>query len=88
MFLEIFLSALLVGFSVILVVTSLLSYLRVRNPRLLLITTSFILFLGESGLLLVGWLALTPLFSYQAPVWLLFLNLAILASLYLAATKG
>lgn len=54
MLLETLLVILLLGFSLIMLIASLISYVRVRNLRLLLVSGAFLIFLIESILLLVA----------------------------------
>lgn len=54
MLLETLLVVLLLGFSLIMLIASSISYVRVRNLRLLLVSGAFLIFLIESVLLLVA----------------------------------
>lgn len=54
MLLETLLVVLLLGFSLIMLIASFVSYIRVKNLRLLLVSSAFLIFLIESVLLLIA----------------------------------
>ena len=87
MILEFFLAGCVVGFSLLLFITSLLSYTRLRHLRFAYISVAFLLFLIKGILSLTG-VAVEELKSTLAvPYQLLFLDLLILLLLYLAVAK-
>jgi len=54
MMLETLLVVLLFGFSLIMLIASSVSYVRVRNPKLLLVSMAFLVFLIQGILLLIA----------------------------------
>jgi hypothetical protein len=81
--LEIFLAGCIVGFSVLLFVTSLISYSRLRHARFAYVAVAFLMFLVKGILSLAGELSGSPTVSLE----MLVIDLLILLFLYLAVAK-
>ncbi len=82
--LDVFLRISFAGFAAILATVSVQSYARHREPRFLLLSAAFGLFVAEGAWLLVE--AVQPIASSVGTGWVA-LNLAILVSLYLALLR-
>ena len=83
MILEIFLAGCIVGFSLLLFVTSLASYSRLRHARFAYVSIAFLMFLVMGVLALIGELRGSPVMSVE----ILALDLLILLFMYLAVSK-
>lgn len=87
MILEIFLAGCIIGLSVLMLVTSLLSYSRLRHPRFAYVGAAFLLFLVQGILFMAGLLVsqLGEMFPVSGAV--LLIDLLILLFLYFAVAK-
>lgn len=83
MILEIFLAGCIVGFSLLLFVTSLASYFRLRHARFAYVATAFLMFLVMGVVALIGELRGSSFASWE----ILALDLLILLFMYLAVAK-
>ena len=83
MILEIFLAGCIVGFSFLLLATSLASYSRLRHARFAYISIAFLMFLVMGILALFGEVSGSPTVSVE----ILALDLLILLFMYLAVAK-
>jgi hypothetical protein len=83
--LDLFLRACWAGFSVLLLLVSLLAYRRRREGRLALVATAFGLYMVAALLVLLA--AFVGLEDFEMSAYLVILNLAILLMLYLALLK-
>lgn len=81
--LEIFLAGCVVGFSLLLLVTSFASYARLRHARFAYVAVAFLAFLVKGIIALAGELTERPVVSLE----ILALDLLILLFLYLAVAK-
>lgn len=77
--LSVFLTMCLAGFSLLLLVASLTSFVRVRHPKLLFVSIAFTLFFVKALLLVTK--------TLDAPIELTIIDFGILAMLYLAVAK-
>lgn len=82
---DLFLRICLAGFSIILVVVSILAFRRYREPRLAIVSIAFILYTLLSFLVLLS--EFFGLDEFSMSPYLVALNLAILLSLYFALLK-
>jgi hypothetical protein len=82
---DLFLRICLAGFSIILVVVSILAFRRYREPRLAIVSIAFILYTLLSFLVLLS--EFLGLDEFSMSPYLVALNLAILLSLYFALLK-
>ncbi len=87
MILEIFLAGCIIGFSLLLFVTSLLSYSRLRHLRFAYIAVAFLLFLIKGVTALLGATVDGLRATLAIPYHVLILDLLILLLLYLAVAK-
>lgn len=83
--LEVFLKICIFGVSGMLLVPSVLSYVRLRSLKLLFISIAFILFFLKGALLVAG--LLIPDLVYGESTPLLLLDVGIIGALYAAAAK-
>ncbi|MDD5502940.1 MAG: hypothetical protein PHH26_05695 [Candidatus Thermoplasmatota archaeon] len=83
--LEVFLKICVLGISGIMLVPSILSYLRLKSVKLLFVSIAFVLFFIKGVLMVLG-LFLTGL-GYAEPMALLLLDIGVLFALYAAAAK-
>ena len=86
MILEVFLAGCVVGFSLLLFVTSLLSYARLRHLRFAYVSVAFLLYLVK-GILALGAAIEFLAGTFSVPYEMLLLDLLILLLLYLAVAK-
>ena len=87
MLLEILLVVLLFGFSLIMLIASSISYLRVRNLRLLIVSTAFLVFLIQGALLLIAIFSEGLWDDWGIPWHYLLLQLIALIMFYFAVAK-
>ncbi|MFQ5910179.1 MAG: hypothetical protein ACE5IJ_05585 [Thermoplasmata archaeon] len=87
MLLETLLVVLLFGFSLIMLVASSISYVRVRNMRLLLVSAAFLIFLIQGILLLVAVLSGDLWRDWGIPWHYLLLQLIAVVMFYFAVAK-
>ncbi|MCK4366964.1 MAG: hypothetical protein KAU99_00655 [Thermoplasmata archaeon] len=87
MLVEVLLVVLLFGFSLIMLIASSVSYARVRNPRLLLVSTAFLVFLIQGILLLVAVSTEGLWEDWGIPWQYLLLQLIALVMFYFAVAK-
>jgi len=85
--LEFFLAGCIIGFSFLLFVTSLLSYMRLRHLRFAYIAVAFLLFLIKGMMALLGATIEGLQAALTVPYQILILDLLILLLLYLAVAK-
>lgn len=87
MIIETFLVGLIFGFSFLMLITSLISYSRVRNLRLLFVSLAFLFFFIEGVILLLA-VVIPDLWRNYGISWeYLLLHFLILIMLYLAVAK-
>ncbi|MBC7108513.1 MAG: hypothetical protein H5T41_06985 [Methanomassiliicoccales archaeon] len=82
---DLFLRICLAGFSIILVVVSILAFRRYREPRLAIVSIAFFFYMVLSFLVLLS--EFLGLDEFSMSPYLVALNLAILLSLYFALLK-
>jgi hypothetical protein len=83
-----FLIGCLIGFSLILLIVSLISYRRAKNPRLLLVSAALLIFLIK-GILLLVWMVLLTTLAESAELFaIILLDFLILIFLYFAIAKN
>ncbi|MFQ6106396.1 MAG: hypothetical protein ACE5QF_02230 [Thermoplasmata archaeon] len=87
MLLETLLVVLLFGFSLIMLIASSISYARVRNPRLLLVSAAFLVFLVQGILLLVAVFSEGTWDVWGIPWHYLLLQLIAVVMFYFAVAK-
>ncbi len=87
MILEIFLAGCIIGFSLLMLVTSLMSYSRLRHLRFAYVAVAFLLFLIKGLVALLGALPEDMKIGVTIPAEILALDLLILLFLYLAVAK-
>ena len=87
MILEVFLAGCIVGFSLLLLTTSFLSYMRMRHLRFAYVAVAFLLFLIKGILALLGTVIESLRPSLAVSYETLVLDLLILLLLYLAVAK-
>lgn len=87
MILEIFLAGCIIGFSLLMLVTSLMSYSRLRHLRFAYVAVAFLLFLIKGVVALLGALPEDMKTGVTIPAEILALDLLILLFLYLAVAK-
>jgi len=85
--LEIFLAGCIVGFSILLMITSLLSYSRLHHVRFIFLAGAFLLFLIQGILILIGLLIEDLKGNFTVSSEFLFFSFLILIFLYLAVAK-
>jgi len=85
--LEIFLAGCIIGFSLLMLVTSLMSYSRLRHLRFAYVAVAFLLFLIKGVVALLGALPEDMKTGVTIPAEILALDLLILLFLYLAVAK-
>jgi cell division protein FtsW (lipid II flippase) len=87
MLLEILLVVLLFGFSLIMLIASSISYIRVRNPRLLIVSVAFLVFLIQGILLLIAVFTEDLWKDWGIPWHYLLLQLIAIVMFYFAVAK-
>jgi cell division protein FtsW (lipid II flippase) len=85
--LETLLVVLLFGFSLIMLIASSVSYVRVRNPKLLLVSMAFLVFLIQGILLLIAVSAEDLWKDWGIPWHYLLLQLIAIVMFYFAVAK-
>jgi hypothetical protein len=83
--LEVFLKICVLGISGIMLVPSILSYVRLKSVKLLFVSIAFILFFAKGLLMILG--LFVAGFDYTEPMTLLLLDIGVLFALYAAAAK-
>ncbi len=81
----VFLKFCLAGLAGLVLVPSILSYLRTRSVKFLFISAAFFLLFGKGCLMI--WALFAPSLGFTEPATLLALDVAVVAALYLAAVK-
>ena len=84
---EVFLRVALMGFSLLLFITSVVSYVRVRNNRLLFISLAFAVFFVKGLVLSLAIFVDSVNSAFTASVQLIVLDFVILALIYLGIVK-
>ena len=84
---EVFLRVALMGFSLLLFITSVVSYVRVRNNRLLFISMAFAVFFVKGLVLSIAIFADSVNTVFSASEQLILLDFVILALIYLGIVK-
>lgn len=87
MMVEVLLVVLLFGFSLIMLIASSVSYLRVRNLRLLIVSIAFLAFLLQGAFLLVAVFSEGLWNDWGIPWHYLLLQLVALVMFYFAVAK-
>lgn len=87
MMLETLLVVLLFGFSLIMLIASSVSYVRVRNPKLLLVSMAFLVFLVQGILLLIAVSTEDLWKDWGIPWHYLLLQLIAIVMFYFAVAK-
>ena len=83
--LEVFLKICVLGISGIMLVPSILSYLRLKSVKLLFVSIAFVLFFTKGILMVLGLFVAN--FDFTEPMALLLLDIGVLFALYAAAVK-
>jgi hypothetical protein len=84
---EVFLRVALMGFSLLLLLTSAVSYARVRNSRLLFISLAFAFFFVKGLVLSLAIVVDSVAKTFSASVYVIALDFVILALIYLGIAK-
>ncbi len=84
---EVFLRVALMGFSLLLFAVSAVSYWRVRNNRLLLISAAFAAYFAKGLVLTLGIFCSCAAGTFDASMELIALDFVILALIYLGIAK-
>lgn len=87
MLFETFLVGCLIGFSLLLMLTSFISYARIKSKRLLFVAIAFLLFFVQGLLLIAAILIQDFWIRFKPTVEFLLLDLGILFFMYLAVAK-
>lgn len=85
--LEIFLRVCLMGFSLLLLITSIISYVKVKNTKLLFVSLAFLGFFIKGLLLTLAVLIGSFKEPFGASMAILVLDFAILIMIYIAVVK-
>jgi len=84
---EVFLRVALMGFSLLLFITSVVSYMRVRNNRLIFISLAFAFFFAKGLVLSLAIFMDSVNSAFSASMQLILLDFVILALIYLGIVK-